>query len=764
MDEYAYIGKSIPQVDGPHKVTGKAFYSSDIKLPGMHYGKCKRSPHPFARILSIDTSRAARLPGVIAVITAQNVHQNHFGEFVFDQYPLCSEYVHYAGDEVAAVAAVDEATAEEAVELIQVNYEVLTPVFEPEKALEREAPLVHPELESTLSNNVAYAIDFQRGEGEGAFRDAEIIVEERFTTQTQHQCYLQPRDCVAEWKGDHLTLWAANQSPFRMRIPIAHALGIPESNIRIIPGYVGGGFGNNASRLWPITALLAKASGTPVKLTLTREEDFETGRPFPSTIAHIKLGLKKDGRMIAKKLNLCMNGGAYVGSGRAVLAVASSRCDNIYRIPNIAVSSKLIYTNTIPRGCLRSVGNYLGAYIMESTVDIAAEKLGIDPVEIRLINASQKGDCTVHGFELNSCGFSDSLKTAREKSGWQNKKKSGNKYHGIGVAGGIHVTGNRTFMPMFEGSAAIVRINENGEVEVISGEQNLGQGSETIFAQITAEELGIPIDYVKVSPVDTSISPFAKGTYGSRVTVMGGSAVKIAAVKAKKELFTWVSRVLHCNEESLELYNGDFKVKGSDAPAGPFQQIARQAVLLRSGLPILGTGNYNVPDSVVVGGPQQDYYGNNSIAYTFLTQIAEVIVDTETGGVAVTDFWAAVDIGRAINPKACEGQMEGGIGMGLGYALSEKYQFDKGIILNPNFTDYKIPTASAMPEVHTYFLETGDPLTLYGAKSIGEAVINPVAPAVANAIKDAIGIRVKDLPITPWKIKQALMQISARQD
>jgi CO/xanthine dehydrogenase Mo-binding subunit len=543
-----------------------------------------------------------------------------------------------------------------------------------------------------------------------------------------------------------------------MRIPIARALGVPESHIQIIPCCVGGGFGNNASKIWPITALLAKAAGAPVKLTLTREEEFVAGRPFPSAILDVKMGFKKDGTIVAKELNMIMDTGAYVGSNRGILAVTSGRSDNAYRIANIKVSSRLVYTNSVPRGSLRSVGNYLGTYVTESMVDIAADKLGIDPVEIRLKNASQKGDTTVHGFVLSSCRLSDTLKTVREKSDWERKRKARAEYRGIGIACGLHVAGNKTYMPVYEGSSAIVRIDEQGIVSVISGEQDIGQGSATVFAQIAAEEMGVLIEAVKVQPVDTEISPFAKGTFGSRVTVMGGFAVRNAARNARAELLDCAASVLGCEVNDLDLRAGKFYIGGSHREAASFREIARQTVLLRSGLPIMGMGSYSTPDLVVEDGPKHDYYGNYSIAYTFLSQAAEVVVDPDTGQVHVSDFWVAVDLGKAINPKACEGQVEGGVVMGMGYALSEEYLFDGGKVSNPNFTDYKIASASNAPRIHSCFLETPDPNTPYGAKSIGEAVINPAAPAVVNAICNAIGVRITDLPITSEKILQALRE------
>jgi len=759
MEQYSHIGKSILRVDAPDKVTGEAVYSCDINVPGMLVGKCKRSPHPFARIVSIDIGKALKLPGVRAVITAENAGQSYFGEFTPDQFPLCNQYAYYVGDEVAAVAAVDEDIAGEALDLIEVEYEVLNPVFDPEKAMAPGAPAVHPELEG-VERNIAFRIDFERGEGKAAFKDADIILEDRFSTQPQHQCYMQPRDCVAEWRGDRLTLWAVMQSPFRMRPSLAGAVGVPEDHIRIIPCYVGGGFGNNASRIWPIAALLARKARRPVKLVLTREEEFISGRPMASSIIDMRMGFKKDGTMVAKEMDMIIEAGGYVGSCRGITVVASGRADNLYRLPNIKTSVKLVYTNNTPRGALRGYGTQLTTFGLESMIDMAAEKLGIDPTEIRLKNNSQKGDTTVHGLIFNSCGLSDAVKLAAEKSGWKQKRKERDKNYGIGLANALHVSGPRIIYPVWEGSAAIVHVDQRGKAQVLSGELDIGQGSTTIFAQITAEELGVDIDDVKVLPVDTDVSPFAKGTFGDRVTALGGAAVRKAAADVKRQLLSRAAEILKTNADELELRNKKFYVKGSVEPIATLEEIARQVVFKRGGLPIIGQGDYTVPDYVIEASERKQYYGNYSIAYTFLTQIAEVCVDPETGRVDVHNIWSAIDLGKAINPKACEGQVEGGVTMALGYALSEDYIVDKGTMLNPGFRDYKIATPSGVPQIQSFFIETIDPATPYGAKAIGEAIGDPTAAVIANAVYNAAGIRIKDLPITPEKILRALREKS----
>ena len=759
MSQYTYIGKSVLRVDARDKATGEAVYSSDYKIPGTLAGKCKRSPHPLARIINIDISKAERLPGVRAVITARNAGQFPFGEFISDQSPLCDRYAHYVGDEVAAVAAIDEDIAEEALDLIEVDYELMAPVFDPEKATEPGAPAVHPELDY-VTQNVVMNFDLERGEGEAAFNYADLILEERFTTRPQHQGYLQPRDCVAAWSGGRLTLWAVMQSPYRMRPAIARSLGVSESQVRIIPGYVGGGFGNNASRIWPIAALLARKAGRPVTIVLSREEDFISGRPFPSAIIDIKMGFKQDGTIVAKKMELMVNAGAYVGSCRGITIVASSRADNMYRMRHIKTSARLVYTNTTPCGALRGYGTQLMTFPMESTIDMAAEKLGIDAAEIRLKNATQKGDIGVHGFIFNSCGLSDCIRMAVEKSGWKEKRQKSGNYYGIGLANAMHSAG-ALVMDVAEccGSGAIVRVDEHGQVLVISGESDIGQGSTTVFTQIAAEEMGVNIEDVRVLPPDTDTGLFALGTFGDRVTVLGGHAVLKAAREAKKNVLRYAAEILKTSTDKLELKASKFYLKGNVEPLATLPEIARMAVIVkRSGVPVIGQGDYRTPDSVIKVNKENNYYGNYSAGYAFTAQVAEVLVDAETGKVEVLNIWIAQDVGKAINPKSCEAQIEGAAMMGMGYALSEDYIFSDGKMLNPNFIDYVVPQSGNTPKLHISLIETIEPATPYGAKGVGEASMNPVASAIANAVCNAIGVRIRDLPITPEKILAALRE------
>jgi CO/xanthine dehydrogenase Mo-binding subunit len=750
---YSVIGKPVENVEALVKAKGGACYTGDMKLPGMLHGKIKRSPYPFAKILSINASKAIKLPGVRAVITAGDVTQYPWGHYVADEVPLAGDYVRYIGDEVVAVAAVDVETAEEALDLIEVEYEELEPVLDAEMAMTPGAPAVHPEI-PRIKQNIAYKIDFVRGEGEEALKQADLVLEERYRTQGVYHAYLECQSCISHWDSSgKLTVWASTQSPFRARMYMAQALGIPEHRIRIIEPPIGGGFGGKISinHIYPISALLSMKTGKPVKIVLSREEDFITGRARVSTIIDLKMGFKRDGTIIAKSSVITTDIGASAGTSPSVMSAAAVRPDNLYRIANIKCVANLVYTNKVPRGAFRGYGNTETTFAQESMLDVAAEGLGIDPIELRLKNATQQGDITAHGWIINSCGLSESLQRTAEASGWKEKRKRLGNNHGIGVACQVHVSGNRAVHPIYDGSAAIVRVDQNGKVQVVSGESEIGQGAHTIFAQVAAEELGIGVADIEVLPVDSDYSPYCLGAWASRTSVLGGNAVRVAAQDAKQQLLKHAATQFGVSAEDIEIRDGKFHIKGSPKERATVKEVAFQAVFEMGGVPIMGKGIYTVPDYVVV--PDKDTkYGNYSIGYSFSTQIAEVRIDPETGKVDVLEVWVGEDVGRALNPKLCEGQIEGGVVQGLGIALLEDYVWDRGKMLNPNFTDYKIPTFATAPKIHSILIESVEPGGPYGAKSLGEAVLNPIAPAIVNAVYHATGTRITSLPLNAERV------------
>jgi 4-hydroxybenzoyl-CoA reductase alpha subunit len=759
VEKRSVIGRRISNVEAWEKATGKAVYGIDLILPGMLHGKILRSPLPHAKILQIDTRRAEKLPGVRAVITAEDTPKIKYGAQIHDEYPLAVEKVRYIGDEVAAVAAVDEETALEAVELIRVEYEELPTVFSPREAIAPGAPEIH---EGTA--NLASHIELERGSVEEGFREADYIFEEEFCTSNVHQAYLEPHVCVAKVdSAGNITLWGSLQAPARNRELLSRILNLPPGKIRVIQTTVGGGFGGKATQvlsLYPICVFLAQKSGRPVRILNTWEEEFAASRSRMPAEIKIRLGIRKDGTFTAKDLQILANSGAYAGTGPAVITTTATRATSLYHFRNVKCRADLVYTNVTPIGSYRGYGNPQLHFALESIIDVAAEGMGMDPLEVRLKNALQTGETSVHGWVMNSCRLKECLKEAAQRSGWKEKRsRRKDERKGIGMASMIHVSGNRAVYPFFDGSSAYVRVNPHGGIDLISGEADIGQGSNTIFAQIVAEVLGVPLKDIRTIPLDTDHSPFGLGTFASRVTTLGGKAVLLAAEDAKQKLLKFASEKMETGPEDLECSAGRICVKGSSDQGMEMKEVARLAAQANGGAPILGIGTFVVPPNVVV--PDGSKYGNISVAYSFGAQVAEVQVDRKTGKVEILNFLSVHDSGTILNPLLGEGQVEGGVLQGIGYTLMEEIIRQQGKVINGNFTDYRIPTISDVPPITCAFIEVPDPFGPFGAKGLGEITQVATAPAIANAISDAVGVRLKELPFTPEKILRALRKKGA---
>ena len=754
MKELTVVGERIPILDGKEKVTGEAKYAADLKFPHMLYGKILRSPHPHAKILNIDIRKAKKVPGVKAVITAKDTPQIKWGAFIEDQTIFAVEKVRYIGEEVAAVAAVDEYTAEEALQLIQVDYEILPAVFDPEEAVLPGAPLIHEEAK----NNIALRLDINRGDIQAGFNESDDIIEERFATSLVHQCYTEPTASVASVDiNGRLTVWAPVQYIFLARRRWAKALDMDVSHLHVIQSKVGGGFGGKTAdeNSTPICCVLTKVTGKPVKIVLTREEEFVAGRPRVPAVIYLKMGVKKDGTFMAKEARIFGDNGAYSGKGPSTILTTAIRPDSLYRYKNIKTEAYLVYTNKVPTGAYRGFGNPQMAFASESFIDMVADRLRMDPLEIRLKNAVQTGDVTAHGWKIRSCGYSECIGKAASVAGWREYKeaKPSLKGIGIGIAGVIHVSGNKHFG--FDGSNIFIKISEDGRTKIISGEGDLGQGANTVLTQIAAEELGIPLKDIEISQADTEFTPFCFGAFGSRVTTIAGNAVRLAAADAKRQLIEIASQVLEESPTDLICEGGRIFVRGAPERYLTIAEVIQAGLFKLGNINVLGQGSFD-PDSEVPD--PKTKYGNISSAYEFGAHVAVVRVCEETGNVEILDFVAAHDVGRAINPMLVEGQIEGGVAQGIGYALLEDMQLKNGKVLNPNFTDFKVPLAPDLPPIRTIMVETYDPQGPLGGKGLGEATIVPTAPAIANAIFDATGVRIKDLPITSEKILKALKE------
>jgi CO/xanthine dehydrogenase Mo-binding subunit len=749
MEVESLIGKPIPRVDGITKVTGRAAYCDDLRLRGLLYGKILRSPYSHAKILHLNTERAERIQGVRAVITAIDTPLVKYGIMIRDELPLARNKVRYIGDEVAAVAAVDEETAEEALRLIEVEYEPLDAVYEMDEAIDPSAPLIHE-----AERNIARHLEIERGDIEKGFEESDQIFEDEFSTNFVHTAPIEPWTCIAEYDpSGKFTFYIPLQEVGRSLPTIGMALNVPNSKIRVIQTEVGGGFGgkNGITPLTPITAFLAKKSGKPVKIVCARDEEFMTSRPaLPMKIA-LKVGVKNDGRLMAKSTKIMANNGAYTSHGVTVSQAAMARFDSVYRQKNIKTELDLIYTNNVPTGAYRGYGANQTAFALESHMDLIAERLGMDPLDIRLRNATKKGDISVHGWNIKSCALEQCLEEASRASGWKDFKSKKPPNRGMGIASSIHICG-LDYPILYSGSKIVLNIGDNGIVNILSGEGEVGQGANTVLTQIVAEQLEIPVEWIAVPELDTQYTPIGLGAFSSRVTITAGNAAKKAADEIKGKIIEIASVILQAHPSELKMAGGNIYHREDSSKSLSYSQFIDAAN--RSGMtPIIGIGRYKFEGG---GYDPKTLFGDMSGTYSFAAHVAEVEVDPETGFITILNYFAAHDSGNIINPICAEGQVEGGVVQGIGYGVNEEILLSSGEIMNPGFMDYKIMKATGVPNIKVIFVQSEDPIGPFGAKGIGEEVSVPAPPAIANAVYDAIGVRIKNLPITPEKILRKL--------
>ena len=768
------IGIKQTFIDAKAKVMGRAAYLDDMQFADALVGKILRSPHPHARIVSIDTSAAKALPGVRAVITAADCPQNKFGMEIPDVDMLAVNKVKYVGDEVAAVAADTEEIAQDALDLIKVEYAVLPVVDDPVEAMKPDSPLVHgdyeflPEgncysciiaddTEPEKTHNIAKEYHIRRGDVDADMAACDYVFEGEFSTHRVSGLYLEPFGAAAQWEPDgRLTIWTGIQAIFQARNEIAKALGIAPSKISLKSPFIGGAFG---AKIWirnfhPIVAVLAKATGRMVKIVLTREEEQLTTRPRVAPRIKMKLGMMKDGTMVTKDTTIIADNGAYSWAAPKILLNMAMRTDCLYRFKSTKTDSYLVYTNLIPTSGFRGYGNSQSHFAQESFIDECCRKVGLDPTEVRLKNCVHTGDVTLHKWKVKSCGLTECIQIAHEKiseNRMPKEEENGRIKRGVGVACMTHVSGNRGG-DKFDGSSAMIRIHEDGNAFVFSGEADMGQGSKTVFAQIAAETLGIPINTVSVMPLDTDTSPFCLGTYSSRVTTVGGKAVFLACEKVKAQVLELAAEMTDRHAHTLFIEGGFIRCSLDPAVKLPLKKVATQAIRTNVGVPLTAYVTYDPPTE----GADANFFGDYSSAYTYAAQGVEVEVDTYTGKVKVLRVMAAHDVGKAVNQLGVQGQINGGVAQGIGWCLYENMQFDKGVPVNKSLHGYTLMTIKDMPTVEGFVVESCDPIGPYGAKGIGEPTLIPTAPAIANAIEDACGVRIRSLPITPEKLYRAI--------
>lgn len=753
MKSFNIIGKDVQRTDGRAKATGTAIYADDIKLPNMLYGALLRSPLAHARIKHIDVRKAAALPGVKCVITGEDTPKIRYGNWRLfpntqDEYALAVDKVRFIGDEVAAVAAVDRDTAQEAVDLIEVAYEELPAVFEVRQSVRKGAPVLHEETPT----NVSVDRKIQYGDIRKGFEASDYVREDTFTVHAVSHAYLEPCACVAQTDLDgRITLWTSTQTPYIVQCLLASTMGLRENDIRVIVPHVGGGFGGKMElRPWEFcAAFMARKTGRPVKFTLTRAEELATGRRRHPMRLKSKVGFKKDGTLMAKDLEIMLDGGAYNAMGPTATFLCGNFGAMLYRYPHYRFIGKHVYTNKPPASAMRGFGAPQSLFAAESQMNMAAQEMGIDPIDLRIKNGQVTGDTIPDVATISSCGFIESLKEVAKMSGWKRKRKTMKPGKGVGVGCYSFISGGvfNWFNTQFPFSAAEVRAFDDGTVHLLTMATDIGQGSNTAVKQILAEELGLRMADIRITSADTAMTPQADlGTWGSRVTLMNGKAVIDAARKIKEQIFGAVSARHGLNViYDFECRDGMVCPKGRPDKGMPFGEAVALVQKTNRGEPLVARGAYTPRGKGLV-----------TPAFSFGAQVAEVDVDTETGQVTVEKMWTAHDCGTVINHMAVEGQLDGSIHMGLGYALSEQFVMKEGKTLNTTFLDYKMPNAMDMPAGQSVCIETYEKEGPMGAKEAGEGLVSPTAPAIADAVFHATGYRCKDLPVTPQKIMDHL--------
>ena len=752
------IGTSVRRPDVPGKVTGAARYAGDLALPGMLHAKIKRSNVAHANIRRIDTTKALAYPGVKAVLTHLNVPRVlHYGSphprsasLACDQYILDNK-VRYWGEGVAAVAAVSEEIAEEALDLIEVEYEELPALISVEQAL-ASSVLIH----GTKNNLVVDPVVVKRGDVERGFAEADLVIEGVYEMGRPTPAYMEPNVCVFQWDDDgKLTAWISTQTPFMVRGILAEVLGVPLSKVRVLVDHMGGGFGAKQDLFQTefLCALLAKETRRPVRNEYTRKETFLGGRSRHPAHVWLKQGFKKDGTITARQARVTMNSGAYASHGPGVTAVGTAALTSLYRCDNVHLEGRCVYTNAPIAGAYRGYGVVQTYYALDIQMDEAAEKLGMDPAELKLKNAVREGDLAPSGHPIVGHGLEDCIRRGVEEVS-RIRGQGGNstsraqlpnshpdpEFVRRGWGMGCEMHGSSAYPGIKEQGNATVRMNEDGTVQLFTGTTGLGTGAHTALAQIVAEELGVRFDDVSVVHGDTDVVPWDIGAFASHTTYMGGRAAQMAATEVKKQVLQFAAETLEAAAADLEIRNGIISIKGSDRTLS-----VRDAVAPKRGLPsaqLIASATYKPTKS-----------------YSFAAHFVEVQVDTETGQIDVLQVIPVHEIGKVIHPIAAQGQIEGGIQQGIGHTLTEDHVVDPvtGRSLNAGFVDYKMPLSLDMPPIRTILLETApDPGGPFGAKGVGEDPIIAIGPAIANAVYDAIGVRFRHYPITPEQVLEKL--------
>lgn len=755
--DYTVIGKSVPKIDGREKVTGAARYTADLKFPNMLFGKILTSPYAHARIISIDTSEAEKIPGVRAVITHKDAPTLKYGisPARWDENIFCIDTVKFVGDKVAAVACIDEETCYKALAAIKVEYEELPAVLDPLRATDEDQPQIHPEFPRNINAEIHQ--DF--GDVEAAFKEAHYVRTDTFVGNRTYQTPIEPHTATSMWDGEKLTVYSSTQSPHYFQYYIAREFGLPMGNVRVLKTYVGGGFGG---KLEPTGlefggAILAKITGRPVKMFYDRAEMFAHNRGRHRQYMTITSGVDKDGKILGVHADFVMDGGAYTSLGIATAYYAGAMLTLTYEFDHFRFDMLRVYTNLPACGAQRGHGAPQPRYAFEAHLDNIAKDLNIDPMDIRILNARRPNTLTPNEFLVNSCEMKACLEKAREISGWDEKKGNLPKGRGIGVATGSFVSGAgypiyRTDLPH---AAAMIKVGEDGTAATLyTGATDIGQGSDTVLCQMAAEAMGYTYEQMKIVAADTETTPHDFGAYASRQTLMSGAAVKQAGEEIKTQMLEMAAEMLDFPKVDLDIRSGKVFSPGNAGVSLTFEEVARHFFVNRG--PLVGKGSYTPPK---LGGKFKGAAVGTSPAYSFAAQVSEVEIDEETGEVNVLDVWDVHDCGTVINPALLEAQVHGALFMGLGESIWEEVKFDdKGRIANPNLSEYRIPTAVDMPVVHSALVDSYEPAGPWGVKEVGEGATLPTMGCFRNAIFDAMGVSINSLPLGYEKVWRALKE------
>lgn len=764
MSELSVVGKPVIRVDAEEKITGQAVYGYDLVLPNMLYGKTLFSPKAHARIKRIDTEKARAYPGVVAVVTGADTPWTH-GESIKDKPFLAQSKVRYIGEPVAALAAEDEDSAHAAVKLIEVEYEDLPVYTDPEEACKPGSVAIHEDFDKYrkvnfivrgAAPNVAEHFKLRTGDVEIGFKQSDVIVEERYFVPIIQHAAMEPHSAHAQFDkaSGRLTIWVANDAPFRALHEISEALDMPKEKIRFINPLQGGGFGSKGGlKVEPIAVALAfKTNGRPVRVKFNREETFISTLTRHEAVVYAKTGVKKDGTLMAREMTIYWGAGAYAEKSPTVCIRGSLPAPGPYRIPHVKVDGYAVYTNKPVAGSYRGYGIPQGAWAGEQQMDEIAGRLGMDPVAIRMKNMFVEGDVSYWGERLHAVGLKETLIKATEAIEWG--KKPANTKPGVKIGKGFACIQKPTRSPTT--SAAGVLVNARGEVTVLAGTVEIGQGCNTILSQVAAEELRVPIEKVRMHQLDTDVIPYDASTTSSRSTYHMGNAVRRAAIHAREQIMEAASPMLEAKAQDLDFADGKVFLKDQPQMALSIGEVVRRKLGIHGEVRGDGSYTYEIGKDLDLETGHSDHA---SAFYMYATQAAEVAVDEETGRVRLLRMSAAHDVGKAINPLNCVAQIEGGVAMGIGSALHEELVVDAaGKVRNPSFLDYHLVTSLDVPELIPIVVECAEPEGPYGAKGLGEPGLAPTPAAIGNAVADALGIRVYDLPLKPENVYRAIQK------